>query len=161
LGDNAGSGQAASVSPGGSGQAVAGHGYYQYGSGDVTVPSSTSVITSPYGVKISDYTGQFLEGVDTAAFQNADAATRSQMARQWLQDQGITGNSAARVSSEVSNLQIMPSGGQLPNYTITPPTNLNILENSTTVQNRTSLQNILKPNAGCIALAICTEVKTP
>ena len=159
LGANAGKGQAEEVLNGGSGQAIAGHGYYEFGTGDFTVPTGTSVITSPYGVKISDSTGRFLENVDTARFVSANTADRLEMAKRWLNQEGISGFRADRVIEEVNNLKIIPSGNEMPNYTISPPTGLKIHENSTTVEYKTPLDQILKPDAGCIALGTCTEVK--
>ena len=159
LGANQGKGQADEILNGGSGQAIAGHGYYEFGTGDLIVPNGTSVITSPYGVKISDSTGRFLENVDTTGFASVDSANRLEMAKRWLNQEGITGLRADRVLEEVNNLKIIQSGNEMPNYTISPPTGLKIHENSTTVEYKTPLDQILKPEAGCIALGTCTEVK--
>ena len=81
------------------------------------------------------------------------------MAQNWLSQNGYTGFSADRVLNEVNNLQVIPSVGILPNYTILPPSNLKIYNNSTTVPNSVPLSEILKPDAGCVALATCTKVK--
>ena len=159
LGDNAGAGYATEILDGGSGQAIAGHGYYRYGHGDITVPEGTTVLTSPYNRAISDYTGRFLENVDTKVFEVSDVATRQQMARDWAIQNGVPEGRINTIIEEIGDIQTIHPNGTIPNYTISTPNGLKVYQNSTTVNTPTQLGEILQPNAGCIALATCTKVK--
>lgn len=58
-------------------------------------------------------------------------------------------------------LQVYREGDKMPNYTISPPENLIIKQNSTTVNHPTTLDQILKPDSGCIPLATCTKIEYP
>lgn len=66
-----------------------------------------------------------------------------------------------RVLSDLDDLQVIPSGSDLPNFTVAPPNfqnkPLNIFENSTTVDTPTFIDQLLKPEAGFCSLATCTE----
>ncbi|WP_414159984.1 putative adhesin [Pseudomonas sp. BNK-45] len=48
-------------------------------------------------------------------------------------------------------------GAKVLNYSLSAPTNLVILKNSSTVEQRTSLSELLKSYAGCVQWAACTE----
>ncbi|WP_425491410.1 hypothetical protein [Chitinivorax tropicus] len=51
---------------------------------------------------------------------------------------------------------------QMPNYTLTAPTlpALNIYQNSTSVEFKTPLIQLLQKNMGCVQWAACTEFKS-
>jgi hypothetical protein len=158
LGPNKGSGYAAEVKPGGSGQAIAGHGEYRYGSGNTNVPEGTTVLAPRDGIKISDRTGRFLENVNPSEYIRANETGRRQMIDSWLDSEGINSPAQrARVHQDMENPQIVQSGESIPNYTIKTPDGITVHENSTTVENSTPLGDILKPNSGCVALGTCTK----
>lgn len=61
---NGGHPYAKRVLEGGSGNAIAGHGQYIYGTGNTVVPPGTSVTMARPGVRILDETGRFMEAGD-------------------------------------------------------------------------------------------------
>ncbi|WLP95286.1 putative adhesin [Psychrobacter sp. M13] len=160
LGDNNGSGNAKEVIHGGNGQAISGHGYYDFrmtANRELIVPEGTTVITAPFNTKISDTTGRFMEGVNADKLGRVNANQRVQMAKDWAKQNNITGRALTRLKNEVKELQVYKPGSTMPNYSISPPERLTIHKNSTTVGVTTNLDQILKPNKGCIPLATCTE----
>jgi hypothetical protein len=157
LGGNEGAAQASSITTGGNGRAIAGHGYYMFGSGDAIVPEGTRLIVPQEGIKIADQTGQVLETMNLDAFVAANSVGRQQMVNDALTNLGVANERIiARVQEEMSGVQVLGSGDKLPNYTIKAPDNLDIFSESTTVDSRTLLNNLLQPNAGTCALATCT-----
>jgi hypothetical protein len=52
-------------------------------------------------------------------------------------------------------------GSVVPNYTLYPPTGLNIMGNPTTVASPTSLSSLLRPGMGNVNWAACREVISP
>lgn len=109
----------------------AGHGYLERGAGEVTVPP---------GTKISFYVedGELIPGLNGVAVE------------------GGTYPGAA--------VETFHPGQQIPNYTLAPPEasgggGFTVYENSTTVAQRTSLGDLLKPGMGNVHWAACREYK--
>ncbi|WP_220416885.1 putative adhesin, partial [Enterovibrio norvegicus] len=142
LGSSEGHQFARIVSPGGTGTALAGHGKYVFGSGDVVVPNGSAVTLPREGIRILDETGRYIEvgdwdGLARAAGQNP------------------------RIAKDIEGMTTWLPGAKVPNYTLSAPTNppLNILQNSTTVESGTTLDRLLQPKMGCVHWAACTEFK--
>ena len=117
---------------GGRAPILSGHGAYNPKNGTVTVPPGTSVtVFGPHGTTISDSTGGLL-------------------------DQGIL-----PPANQAGGAQTYLPGAQMPNYTLYPPTGLNILGNPTTVTQPTNLSNLLTPNMGNVWWAACLAIAGP
>ena len=158
LGGNAGKDYAVRVLEGGSGKAIAGHGVYISQSKDFIIPKDITVLAARSNTRIHNATGRFLETVDPGFFSKADNATRSKIIQEWIARERIRDpNLIDRIMSDTGKLQVFPPGSSMPNYTIKAPDKLIIYENSTTVESATSLSDLIKPKAGCIALATCTS----
>jgi filamentous hemagglutinin len=128
-----GSAYAASVRPGGSGRAFAGHGEYRYGAGDFVVPEGTSVtLWTDIGVGIPDDMGRAIESGQYWAIANNP---------KWL--------------SLMEGAQTYLPGEVIPNLTLKTPNRLNILANSITVDRTTNLDQLLKPGMGHLDWAAC------
>ena len=132
----------AKIVPTGDGQSFAGHGGIEMNE-DGTLPTTTvppgtsvTVFTGP-NQGLYDEAGQLIESGDTTAglnFQNT------------LDPQSTTGA-----------MTYLP-GAEIPNYTLYPGPDLNILPGSMTVGSPTSLSNLLQPNMGRVNWAACTTV---
>lgn len=139
-GSDGGKGHANSVSEGGTGDAFAGHGSFRYGDGEVTVPEGTSITMPAPDKRILDPTGRFIEAGDWEGL--LDAASQN-----------------PRVAADLDGMMTHLPGAKIPNYTLHTPDNLDILSKSMTVESRTSLDQLLKPNMGSVQWAACTEYK--
>ena len=140
LGSSEGHQFAGSVTPGGTGTALAGHGKYVLGSGDVVVPNGSAVTLPREGITILDETGRYIEAGDWDGLARAAAQN-------------------PRIANDIEGMTTWLPGAKVPNYTLSAPTNppLNILQNSTTVDSGTTLDRLLQPNMGCVQWAACTE----
>jgi hypothetical protein len=137
LGTRFGHQYADDVLPGGSGTAYAGHGEFVYGSGTVVIPEGTAVTLPRPGIKILDETGRYIEAGDWDGL--AMAAQRN-----------------PRIANDIEGMATYLPGAEVPNYTLRAPSRLTILQNSATVESRTYLDSLLKPNMGCVQWAACT-----
>jgi hypothetical protein len=142
LGSSEGHQYAEKVLPGGTGTAFTGHGEYIYGSGSVAVPEGTAITLPREGIKILDETGQYIEAGDWEGLANA-------------------ANKNPRIANDIEGMTTWLPGSKVPNYNLRAPTNppLTIFENSTSVESRTFLDQLLEPNMGCVQWAACTFFK--
>ncbi|WP_231978972.1 two-partner secretion domain-containing protein [Pseudomonas sp. Os17] len=138
LGSAAGHDYAGGVLEGGTGTAYAGHGQYRYGVGETIVPEGTAITLPREGIRITDATGQFIERGD---WEGLFAA----------------GLKNPRIANDIEGMATWLPGAKVLNYSLSAPTNLMILKNSSTVEQRTSLSELLKSYAGCVQWAACTE----
>ncbi|WP_256674724.1 DUF637 domain-containing protein [Pseudomonas sp. LD120] len=138
LGSAAGHDYAGGVLEGGTGTAYAGHGQYRYGVGETIVPEGTAITLPREGIRITDATGQFIERGD---WEGLFAA----------------GLKNPRIANDIEGMATWLPGAKVLNYSLSAPTNLVILKNSSTVEQRTSLSELLKSYAGCVQWAACTE----
>ncbi|EOF5101329.1 putative adhesin [Salmonella enterica] len=136
-GENAGHGYAASVSPGGRGTVLAGHGGSRFGD-KMIVPEGTSITIPRDGIRITDLTGKLLES------GNIDELIKA-------------ASNNPRVASDLEGWVTHLPGAQIPDYILKPPVDLNILSNSITVDSSTYLSQLLKPDQGNVVWAACTE----
>lgn len=157
LGGASGHDSAKEVLPGGSGQALAGHGVMEgnatiIGNGSFTSPPGTTVITPRPGIRIAESTGQLLENV-TSVKQLDDILVAGT---------GPTGPLIPRNYQDLKGYNVFAPGESGPNYTLLNPgyggKNLVIFKNSTTTEKPTHLSDFLQPNMGCVIWAACTEV---
>ncbi len=113
---------------------LSGHGGYSQGSGWTTVPEGTRVVTySRLGGGISDRLGNIVE-------------------------------SGVIYSPAYSNtyFKIWEAGTRIPDYTLYPPTGLNIFGKPVTVEAPTRLSNLLMEHMGTVHWAACTTCpRTP
>lgn len=157
LGNNAGHSLAESVTPGGSGQALAGHGVMDgtaamLGEGQFVSPAGTTVVTPRAGITIADSTGRILENVKSV-----------EQLEQVLKT-GIGPNGeilTPRNYADLKGYQVIEPGQTGYNYTLLNPSfqnkPLNIFENSTTTLEPAPLSSFLEPNQGCVFWAACTQ----
>ncbi len=140
LGSSEGHQFAQEVLPGGTGTALTGHGEYVFGSGNVVVPKGTAITLPREGIKILDETGRYIEAGDWNGL--AKAASQN-----------------PRIANDIEGMTTWLPGSKVPNYTLSAPTNppLRIFQNSTSVESRTFLDQLLQPNMGCIQWAACTK----
>jgi hypothetical protein len=130
-----GAGYAKEVLDGGTGQALAGHGELRFGAGEFVVPEGTSIsFYSGRGLGIPDEMGQLIEAGDYAK---------------------IMANPEFRVLTEGAVTHL--PGSTVPNWTLKAPSNLRIYRNSTTVEDATSLSDLLQPGMGPIDWAACLK----
>lgn len=90
LGPNAGSDMAATVTSGGNGQAIAGHGFFRFGDGSAIVPEGTTLVLPRGGIKITDAAGRVLESIDVERLANSGPVAQRRLIRQQLDELGIT-----------------------------------------------------------------------
>jgi hypothetical protein len=64
-----------------------------------------------------------------------------------------------RIANDIDSMTTWLPGSKVPNYTLSAPTNppLRIFQNSTSVESKTCLDQLLQPNMGCIQWAACTK----
>jgi hypothetical protein len=138
LGSSEGHKYAGDVLPGGTGTAFTGHGQYKFGSGDTIVSEGTAITLPRENIKILDETGQFIEAGDWDGLAKAAAQN-------------------PRIANDIEGMASYLPGAKVPNYQLSAPTNppLIILENSTSVQTGTYLDQLLKPQMGCVQWAAC------
>ncbi|WP_372851859.1 putative adhesin [Pseudomonas protegens] len=139
LGSAAGHDYAGGGLEGGTGTAYAGHGQYRYGVGETIDPEGIAITLPREGIRITDATGQFIERGD---WEGSFAA----------------GLKNPRIANDIEGMATWLSGAKVLNCSLSSPTNLVILKkNSSTVEQRTSLSELLKYYAGCVQWAACTE----
>ncbi|WP_260620541.1 DUF637 domain-containing protein [Pseudomonas protegens] len=138
LGSAAGHDYAGGLLEGGTGTAYAGHGQYRYGVGETIVPEGTAITLPREDIRITDATGQFIERGD---WEGLFAA----------------GLKNPRIANDIEGMATWLPGTKVLNYSLSAPTNLVILKNSSTVEQRTSLSELLKSYSGCVQWAACTE----
>lgn len=104
------------------------------------VPEGTAITLPRDNIRILDETGQLIERGDWNAL--AAAARRD-----------------SRVAQDIEGMTTWLPGAEIPNYILSAPINppLTILQNSSTVESRTALSTLVKPNMGCVQWAACTE----
>ena len=150
--------QFTTVTEGGSGQALAGHGVMEsnatiLGNGQYVSPPGTTVITPRPGIKIADSTGQILENVKSVEHLES------------ILSSGVGPNGQILVPRNFADLagyNVVAPGQTGFNYTLLNPAYenklLNIFSKSTTTNVPTHLSTFLEPNMGCVFWAACTQV---
>lgn len=156
FGSNVGHDAAGSVTEGGSGQALAGHGVMDgsatlLGNGQFVVPSGTIVVTPRPGIAIADSTGRILENVTSV----------EQLEQVLASGVSPTGEILTpRNYSDLAGYVVIRSGEKGYNFTLLNPgfqgKPLNIFSKSTTTVDPAQLSSFLQPNMGCIFWAACT-----
>jgi filamentous hemagglutinin len=127
----------------GSGTALAGHGFRSPGAGTLFVPEGTAITVPRDGIRILDTTGQLIERGDWDAL--ASAARRN-----------------PRIANDIEGMTTWLPGAEVPNYTLAAPSGqggLTIYKNSTTVEFKTPLSDLLDQDMGCVQWAACTEFR--
>ncbi len=157
LGSTSGHEFAATVTEGGSGQALAGHGAMDgtsvaLGTSQYVSPSGTWVVTPRPGITIADSTGRILENVTSVEHLEN------------ILSSGIGPNGqilAPRNFIDLAGYNVVAPGETGYNYTLLNPSfqnkPLNIFSKSTTTNMPTQLSNFLEPNMGCVFWAACTQ----
>ena len=157
LGGTEGHSLAETVTPGGSGQAFAGHGVMNgtdmlLGQGQFVAPTGTTVVLPRSGITIVDSTGRVLETVTSVEELSRTLATGVAPNGQILSPRNIR---------DLQGYQVIESGQVGPNLTLLNPgyqnKPLNIMQNSTTTLAPVRLSDILEPNMGCVFWAACTQ----
>lgn len=157
LGGTEGHSLAEEVIPGGSGQALAGHGVMNgtdtlFGQGQFVAPAGTTVVMPRPGITIADSTGRVLESVVSVEELNRVIATRVAPNGEMLIPRNLR---------DLQGYQVILPGEIGPNLTLLHPAYegklLKIMENSTTTLNPVRLSDILEPNMGCVFWAACTQ----
>ncbi len=128
---------ARSVTDGGTGRSVAGHGSYWSQDGVVIVPEGASVTLPRPDIAIMDKTGRFIENGDWSGL--ARAATTNE-----------------RIANDIEGMATWLPGSEVPNYTLTKPSGLNIYSRSTSTKLPETLDDLLSSNMGCVNWAACT-----
>lgn len=106
---------------------LSGHG--EFLGGELTVPEGTSVsVWTQHGGTISDALGNAIE---------------------------TGGNISIEEFPEIEGARTYLPGSTMPNYTLSPPTGLNIMGNPTTVTMPTQLSNLVRPGMGNVNWAAC------
>jgi len=153
LGGSSGHEFAATVTEGGSGQALAGHGVMN-GNGVLhyVSPEGTYVVSPRPDITIADTTGRILEQV--TSIEQLEHTIRTGVAPDGYVLVG-------RNFQDLMHYQVTAPGGTGYNYTLLRPDYqdkpLNIFSNSTTTDRPTQLSNFLQPNMGCVFWAACTQ----
>jgi filamentous hemagglutinin len=154
LGSTSGHEFAGSVTEGGSGQALAGHGVMDGSSASTQYvsPAGTFVISPRPGITIADSTGQILEQLTSV--EQLENTMRT----------GISPNGQVltqRNYNDLAGYQVTAPGETGYNYTLLSPgfqnKPLNIFGNSTTTSAPTKLSDFLESNMGCVFWAACTQ----
>jgi RHS repeat-associated protein len=129
--------------PGGQGN-LAGHGGNP--NGNTTIPNGTTLIIPRHRVGIRDETGQILE---LGAWWIIAKIKQKPVSERSLLEMNIL--------DDVEGMRILQPGDLVQNYTLTPPTFLNVHAGSILVNRPTSLSDLLQPNMGIRAWAACTS----
>ena len=125
-------GYAEEVLEGGTGKAFAGHGQLRGGAGTVVIPEGTTLtIWTAEGKKLKDWIGQLVEAGETT---------------------GIAVES-------IEGAQTFLPGAEIANYTLLAPNGLTVYRNSMTVEDATTLVDLLKANMGHVDWAACLVFK--
>jgi filamentous hemagglutinin len=144
LGSNDGHQFALTITEGGNGQSLAGHGVMNVistnlGNGQYISPSGTTVVTPRPGINIADSTGQILENITSV--ENLDSVLKSGIAP----DGRIL---TPRNIFDLTDYNVVLPGQQGYNYTLLSPgfqnKPLSIFSNSTTASEPTQLSNFLE-----------------
>ncbi len=150
-GSDTGEYYAHAVLPGGNGKAIAGHGEYRMGSGDMTIPNGTTLVHPKPGEKIFNTTGRVIETIDLDRFAAADAKLRKQLVEQQLDALQIEPPKMRNmVWEQMAELQVSNSGKIIPNITVKTPNKLHVHKASKMVGKSTSLRKLLKTGWGAI-----------
>jgi len=128
---------ARSVTEGGTGRSVAGHGSYWSQDGFSIVPEGTSITLPREGISIADKTGRYIENGDWSGLMRA-------------------ANVNERIANDIQGMTTWLPGATVPNYTLTKPNGLNIYSRSSSTNAPVTLNNLLSPNMGCVNWAACT-----
>ena len=159
LGGKGGRGGANSISPGGNGKAISGHGEHSPADGFTKIPEGTKLITPKHDIELLDATGQVMEKMDVEKFVAADQAGRRKIAEDMMNDLGFKdAHLRDEVLAQIDDMRVLEAGEMVENYTIFEPSDLNIFENSTTVGFPKKLDGILEENLGTCAQATCTVI---
>jgi hypothetical protein len=130
---------AGSVTPGGTGTALSGHGGKLRDDGYFIVPQATSITLPRPDISILDKTGKYIEKGDWEGLAN--------LARR-----------DPRVAKDLDGMATWLPGAKVPAYTLfEPDAGINLFSNSHSVRRPTPLQEILEPGLGCIQWAACTN----
>ncbi|MDB5838576.1 MAG: rane protein of unknown function, partial [Herminiimonas sp.] len=130
---------AKSVTPGGTGTALSGHGGKFLDDGYFVVPAGTSITLPRPDISILDRTGLIIEKGDWEG-----------LARLAKRD--------PRVAKDIDGMTTWLPGAKVPAYTLfEPDAGINLLSNSHSVYRPTPLQKILEPGLGYIQWAACTN----
>lgn len=127
------------VSPGGTGTALTGHGGKFQDSPSFVVPEGSAVTLPRADISILDRTGQYIEKGD------------------W---EGLAALAKVnpRVANDIEGMTSWLPGAEVPGYTLFPPDKaINLFSQSHSVYQPTPLQQILEPNLGCVQWAACTS----
>jgi hypothetical protein len=130
---------AKSITPGGTGTALSGHGGKFLDDGYFIVPQATSITLPRPDISILDRTGIYIEKGDWEGL--ARLANRD-----------------PRVARDIDGMTTWLPGAKVPAYTLfEPDEGINLLSNSHSVYRPTPLQKILEPGLGCVQWAACTN----
>lgn len=141
LGSNSGHKYAEEVLPGGTGEALAGHGEFRYGTNPKAfiVPEGSALsIWSKPDTLLPDRLGRLIETGD-----------HNKLAELFSRDPVVQD----RLTGAATHLP----GARTPNYTLKSPKDLKIHKNSITVEDPTLLSDLVKPNSGHFDWAACTQ----
>ncbi|MEJ7608185.1 MAG: putative adhesin [Bryobacteraceae bacterium] len=130
------SGAPGGVSPGGTGQALAGHGIETTLAGTARVPQGTTVVAPPAGMRLPDRLGAAIEG-----------------GRWWEVAADPQWNSLV----QTGKFRIFGPGAEMPNLILRPGNDLTLYANSIRVAEDTPIGNLLKPDMGWMYWAACTQ----
>lgn len=137
IGSKSGHEYATRVSRGGTGTGFAGHGNWESGTGLTVVPAGTRITLPGEGIRLKDSNGRLIE-----------AGKWEVIAKRYPNDM--------RLRNDMEGMATYIGGAEVPNYALRAPSGLHILRNSSTVENRTLLCDLLKPNMGNVQWAACT-----
>ena len=147
IGVKSGHDTARSVSDGGAGRTLTGHGTYWNGAedfpedGTMFVPEGTAVTIARPGVALPDRAGQLMEQgrwEDLGKLVEVDA------------EDGAIRNSVQGMATHLP-------GAPIKKYTLTAPDEkINASKNSISVNKPTNIEDIIEPDQGCVTWAACT-----
>lgn len=144
IGVKTGHGGANTITEGGTGQALTGHGTYWNGTegyeadGFMNVPEGTAVTIPRPGVALPDVAGKLIE------------------AGRW-EDLGVLVNTKKEIAMSISGMATHLPGAPIKKYTLTPPDEkINAMGNSISVDRSTNIENIIEPDQGCVVWGACT-----
>ena len=127
------------VTPGGTGTALTGHGGKFVDSPSFVVPEGSAVTLPRPNISILDRTGQYIEKGD---WEGLAALAKTN----------------PRVARDIEGMTTWLPGAKVPGYTLFPPDKgINLFSRSHSVYQPTPLQQILEPNLGCVQWAACTS----